>query len=240
MWCQTPTRPSPLGRPGGSEKYQRPERSPSSTSRVPSGRKPRCSANGSCSSERRERARALQPEDPVLGRDVVGDGGQRRVGRVGHHQLDLVVLGVPEDERLRLRRVQPQHLRVVLVGDQPVHPELERVVGGDAQDHPVDVAVAGHARLGLVELEERDDAAAVALLGAEVRVVAERRLEVERVLDEPQAHHAAPEVDVRGDVAGDAREVVRSLQRLLHAFSSLERGARNLHNRNSAVNTSAR
>ena len=60
----------------------------------------------------------------------------------------------------------------------------------------MDVAVAGHAGLGLVELEEGDDAARVALLVAEVGVVAERRLEVERVLDEPQAHDAAPEVDV--------------------------------------------
>ena len=63
--------------------------------------------------ERRERARALEAEDAVLGRDVVGVGDQRRVGRVGHHQLDLVALGVVEDQRLRRRRVQAQQLAVV-------------------------------------------------------------------------------------------------------------------------------
>ena len=171
--------------------------------------------------EGRERARAFKAEDAVLGGDVVGVGDQRRVGRVGDHQLDLVVLGIVEDERLRLRRIEAQHLRVRLVGDQPVHPELERVIRGDAQDHALDVAVARHARLGLVELEEGDDAAGVSLLVAEVGVVAERRLEVERVLDEPQPHDLAPEVDVGRHVARDAREVVRSFERLLHAFSSL-------------------
>src|SRR5215207_3393113 len=80
--------------------------------------------------ERGERTRALEPEDAVLGRDVVGVGRLGRVRRVGDHQLDLVVLRIPEDEALRLRRVEPQHLRVHVLGDQPVHPVLERVVGG--------------------------------------------------------------------------------------------------------------
>ena len=236
MWCQTPTRPSPLGRPGrlgevpapaalavehepravgaGSRRARRTAACSSSVvnERAPSSPRMRCSAGMSSASA-------------ISGASV----------RVGHHQLDLVVLRVAEDEALRLRRVEPQHLAVHLVGDQPVHPVLERVVGRDAQDEAVDVAVARDAGLGLVELEERDDAARVALLVAEVGVVAERRLEVERVLDEPQAHHATPEVDVGGDVAGDACEVMRSLQRLLHADSSLGPGVatRNLHNRNS-------
>ena len=92
--------------------------------------------------------------------------------------------------------IQPQQLAVRLVGDQAVHPVLERVVGRDAQDHAVDVAVAGDAGRRLVELEEGDDAARVALLVAEVGVVAERRLEVQRVLDEPEPHDPAPEVHV--------------------------------------------
>ena len=75
----------------------------------------------------------------------------------------------------------------------------------------------GDALRRLVELEEGDDAARVALLVAEVGVVAERRLEVERVLDEPQAHDPAPEVHVGHDVARDPGEVVRSLEWLLHA-----------------------
>src|SRR3954470_13551982 len=108
----------------------------------------------------------------------------------------------------------------MLVGDQPVHPVLERVVGAHPQHHPVDVPVTRDAGLGLSELEEGDDRARVALLVAEVGVVAERRLEVERVLDEPQTHHAAPEVDVGRHVARDAREVMRTLDWLLHACSS--------------------
>src|SRR3954451_17904543 len=158
-------------------------------------------------------ARAFEAADAVLGRDVVGLRDLGRVGRVGDHQLDLVVLRVPEDEALRLRGIEPQHLRVHVLGDQPVHPVLERVVGRDAQHEPLDVAVAGHAGRRLLELEERDDRAGVALLVAEVRVVAERRLEVQRVLDEPQTHHAAPEVHVGLNVPGDPGEVMRTAER---------------------------
>src|SRR3954469_11983252 len=158
-------------------------------------------------------ARAFEAADAVLGRDVVGLRDLGRVGRVRDHQLDLVVLRVPEDEALRLRGIEPQHLRVHVLGDQPVHPVLERVVGRDAQREPLDVAVAGHAGRRLLELEERDDRAGVALLVAEVRVVAERRLEVQRVLDEPQTHHAAPEVHVGLNVPGDPGEVMRTAKR---------------------------
>ena len=87
----------------------------------------------------------------------------------------------------------------------------------------------GDALRRLVELEEGDDAARVALLVAEVGVVAERRLEVERVLDEPQPHDPAPEVHVGHDVAGDPGEVVRSLEWLLHAISSSFGHPENLH-----------
>ena len=79
----------------------------------------------------------------MLGGDVVGVGHERRVRRVGDHQLDVVALGVVEDEALGLGRVEAQHLRVGLVGDQPVHPVLERVVGRDAQDEAEDVAAPG-------------------------------------------------------------------------------------------------
>ena len=217
MWCQTPTRPSPLGPAGRGGEVPAAGALAVQDQAGAVGAEAEVLGERELLLQRRERARALQAQDAVLGRDVVGDGDQRLVLRVGDHQLDLVALRVPEDQRLGLGRVQPQQLGVVLVGDQPVHPVLERVVGADAQDHPVDVAVTGDAGLGLVELEEGDDAGRVALLVAEVGVVAERRLEVERVLDEPQAHDATPEVDVGDDVAGDAREVVRAFQRLLQA-----------------------
>src|SRR3954452_7932399 len=241
MWCQTPTRPSLLGRPVGAEKYQRPLRSwPSKTRWSPSRRKPMNSAKGIIASivvyerapsmPRMRCSAGMSSASATSGVSLVsetlsstswppGARSTRRVACGGDHQLDLVALRVVEDDALRLGGVEAQQLAEDVVGDEAVHPELERVVGRDAQDQAVDVAVAGHAGRRLLELEEGHDAAGVAVLVAEVRVVAERRLVVERVLDEPQAHHAAPEVDVRLDVGRDAREVVWPTERL-HRISS--------------------
>ena len=205
----------------------------------PSWRKPMNSAYGQHRLDRRVRARALDAADAVLGGDVVRVGHQRRVLGVGDHELDLVALGVVEDDALRLGRVEAQQLAEDVVGDEAVHPELERVVGRDAQDQAMDVAVAGHAARRLLELEEGHDAARVAVLVAEVRVVAEGRLVVERVLDEPQAHDAAPEVDVRLDVGRDAREVVWPTERLHRICSSSSRDQNeNLHIPSSACQAS--
>jgi hypothetical protein len=42
----------------------------------------------------------------VLGGDVVRVGRERLVGRVGDHELDVVALGVTEDERVGLRGIE--------------------------------------------------------------------------------------------------------------------------------------
>ena len=131
---------------------------------------------------------------------------------VGDHQLDLVALPVGEDQARRPGRVQPQQLGVDLVLGQALEPVLGGVVGADPQHDPLDVAVAGQLALELLELQERDDAAGIALLVAVVRVVAERRLEVQRLLDEPEAEDSAPEVDVGSHVGGHAGEVMDAVQ----------------------------
>src|SRR6266545_3524866 len=170
MWCQTPTLPSPLGRPGGGLKYQRPWRSlPLSARRVPSRSKPKCCANGSCSSS---------------------------------------VVNERAPSRPRMRCSAGMSSASAVCGGSGVSETISSTSWFSGSQKTRLCGVAGDAGRRLLELEERDDGAGVALLVAEVGVVAERRLEVQRVLDEPQAHHATPEVDVGLDVSGDPREVM--------------------------------
>src|SRR5450631_494160 len=98
------------------------------------------------------------------------------------------------------------------MGAKPLAPEVQRILGGDAElervDHPRPGATAGCAG----ELEPGQDRARGASLVAEVQVVRLRRVEVDGLLDEPQAEDAGIEVDVSLRVAGDHRDVVKGVE----------------------------
>ena len=91
-------------------------------------------------------------------------------------------------------------------------PEVERLLGGDAEDDAVHHPVAGAAARRARVLEEGDvGAGAAALVGIE-EVVDGRVVLVHRLLHEPQPERARIELDVRRRIAGDARDVVDSFE----------------------------
>ena len=95
-------------------------------------------------------------------------------------------------------------------------PEVERLFRADAEGDECTIPSPARPRRAGV-LEERDvGAGGAALVGVE-EVVDGRVVLVDRLLDHPQAQFARVELDVRGRVAGDARDVVDPFE--LHAHS---------------------
>ena len=75
-------------------------------------------------------------------------------------------------------------------------------------DHPGAGTTGGRAG----ELEPGQDRARRAALIAEVQVVGLGCVEVDRLLDQPQAEHAGIEVDVALRITGDHRDVVKAVE----------------------------
>ena len=86
----------------------------------------------------------------------------------------------------------------------------------------MDHARAGPTRPGAGELEPGQDGSRRALLVAEVEVVRLGRVEVDRLLHQPQPEDVRVELDVPLRVAGDHGDVVHAFE--LHGF--LEIGGR--------------
>ena len=95
---------------------------------------------------------------------------------------------------------------------QPVVPERRRVLG-DRERRRRGEAGADLAARHAVPGEERQQAGRPARLVAVVEVVGVRRVEVHRLLDQPQAEHRGVEVDVPLRVAGDRGDVVQAVGR---------------------------
>jgi hypothetical protein len=133
-------------------------------------------------------------------------GAQRRVAVVGDHEL----------EREAVRVGEAQRALAALGARQTPGPEVQRGVRGHAELQHVDHPDAGAAAGGAGELEPREDRAGRAGLVAEVQVVGVGRVEVDGLLDQPQAERVRVEVDVGLGVARDHRDVVEPFE--LHRF----------------------
>ena len=123
-------------------------------------------------------------------------------------------LGVLSDERRVLvgdhRDLEGQALRILeakagvgalrwdVLSGEPLLPEVERLVGGDAEDDPVHHSRACAPGACVRVLEERQVAACTPLLVGVEEVVDGRVILVHGLLDEPQAEDANVEVDVAG------------------------------------------
>jgi hypothetical protein len=95
---------------------------------------------------------------------------------------------------------------------EPLRPEVDRVLGGDAPDDAVHHPGAGPAPLRPRILEECDVRSGRALLVGIEQVVDGRIVLVHGLLHQPQAEDAGVEVDVSGSVPRDRRHVVDSFQ----------------------------
>jgi hypothetical protein len=99
-----------------------------------------------------------------------------------------------------------------VLGCEPLLPELERLVGGYAEDDSVHHPRAGAPAAGVRVLEERQVTSRAPLLVGVEEVVDGRVVLVHGFLDEPEAEDAHVEVDVARRVGRDARDVVDSLE----------------------------
>ena len=134
-------------------------------------------------------------------------GAQRRVAVPGDDELEAQPVVVLEATALARSAGWRYPLPASRAGPEVQsrlgsHAELERV------DHPRARAPASRAG----ELEPGEDRARGALLVPEVQVVGLGRVEVDGLLDEPQAEDVGVEVDVPLRVAGDHRDVVHALE----------------------------
>ncbi len=141
-----------------------------------------------------------------LVRDLRVVGDERLVRGLHDGELEPEALGIVE--------AQPPVLSLdgdVLVRE-PLGPEVEGLLRGDAEDDAVDHAAACAARTRVWILEERDVAAGAAFLVCVEEVVDGGIVLVHRLLDETQTEHADVEVDVARSVGGDARDVMDPLE----------------------------
>src|SRR5512132_709957 len=100
---------------------------------------------------------AVEPLEGELARNLRVVGDQRVVRRRHHRELELEAFRILE-AKAPLVAVD----RDALAGEAVV-PELNRILGGDAEDDPVDHPAAGSAGPRLWVLEERQVAAGAAL-----------------------------------------------------------------------------
>ena len=151
-------------------------------------------------------ANAVEALERELARDLRVVGDQRLV--VGLHDGDL------QAESFGILEAQAAvgALRGDVLVCEPLLPEGERLVGGDAEDDAMHHAGAGAAAAGLRILEEGQVAACAAFLVRVEEVVDGRVVLVHGLLDEPQAEDADVEVDVARRVGRDAGDVVDPLE----------------------------
>ena len=126
---------------------------------------------------------------------------ERLVARVVDDELEREPLGIVEQHAAELARAAGA-----------LGPEVERLLGADAEDDAVHHPVAGASGRRAGVLEEGDVGAGVAALVGVEEVVDGRVVLVDRLLDEPQPERAGVELDVARRVAGDARDVVDALE----------------------------
>ena len=131
---------------------------------------------------------------------------QRLVGRLDDGDL--------EAEAFRVLEAEPcvGALRRNVLRGEPLLPEVERLVGADAEDDPVHHPGAGASAASVRVLEERQVAPCAPLLVRVKEVVDGRVVLVDGFLDEPETEDANVEVDVPRSVGGDAGDVVDSLE----------------------------
>ena len=170
---------------------------------------------------RRVRAHAVEAQQRVLGGDVAARGGQRRVG-----DATATARGAgPRGRRSAARRRRcARWRRPRRPGARPrsrARRRSRRASGwcGPCRRRP--------AARGARELEERQDRAGRAALVAVVQVVDVGLVEVDGLLDQPQAEHARVEVDVARRVRGDRGDVVQAFECHDARFSSSARRPRN-------------
>ncbi len=162
---------------------------------------------------------------PQVGRvrTHAGEAAQRELlGDLGVLRDERLVAGAVDDELERepLGIVQ-QHRAKSALAACALRPEVEGLLGGDAEDDAVHHSVAGSPGRGAGVLEEGDvGPGAAALVGVE-EVVDGRVVLIDCLLHEPQPERAGVELDVPRRVAGDARDVVDALE--LHAVADSAR-----------------
>ncbi len=124
----------------------------------------------------------------------------------------VVAGGVDDELELESFRIVDQRRAVEPLAACALGPEVERLLGGDAEDdamhHPVAGAPVGRARV----LEEGDVGARVARLVCVEQVVDGGVVLVHRLLHETQPERAGVELDVGRGVARDARHMVDAFE----------------------------
>ena len=151
-------------------------------------------------------AHAVEALQRELARDLRMVGDQRLVGRRDDGKLEVEAFGIAEAQAAFAA------VDVDAFGREPVLPELDRVLRGDAEDDAMHHAAAGPPRARVWVLKEGEVAAGAPLLVSVEEVVDGRIVLVDRLLDEPQAEDADVEVDVARRVARDAGDVVNPLE----------------------------
>ena len=163
----------------------------------------------------RVRAHAVEALQGKLARYLRMSGDERLVVCLDDRELQCKSLRIGEAE------VAFVALELDPLSGQTVVPELDRVLGGDAEDDPVHHPAAGSALGGVRVLEEREIAAGAALLVGVEEVVDGRVVLVDGLLDEAETEDAGVEVDVARRVRSDAGDVVDTLE--AHVRSTLAR-----------------
>ena len=153
---------------------------------------------------RREGANAVEPLQRELRRHFRVLGDQWLV--MGLDDCELV------PEPLRVDEREPPVVAGENMVVEPLLPEAEGVLGGDAPADGVDHAGAGAALVCARVLEEGDVGAGIALLVRVEEVVDGRVVLVDRLLHEPQAEQARVELDVSRRVCRDRRDVMHAFE----------------------------
>src|SRR5262249_49032741 len=101
------------------------------------------------------------------------------------------------------------------------HPEIERLCG-HCEGYGIDRAATVAPTIRQSEWKEGDERARLSGLIAIVEVIRTRIIEVDRLLDEPEAENARVEVDVGLRIDGNGRDVVNTGNGLLPVHSQAE------------------
>ncbi len=151
---------------------------------------------------------AVETQQRMFSGNVSGIGTQRLVVGLDDPELQLEALRVAEPQRPFVGA----RLELNAFAREPLGPEGQRRRRRHPPAQPVDHPRAGTARRRIRELEERQDRTRCSALVPVVEVVDVRRIEIDRLLDQPQPEHARVEVDISGSVRRDAGDVVDAIK----------------------------